>query len=38
VVSRIGPLAGDFAESGGIGQPASMGRFSAKQRAGVRVE
>jgi hypothetical protein len=25
VVSRIGPLAGDFAESGGIGQPASTG-------------
>jgi hypothetical protein len=22
VISRIGPLAGDFAESGGIGQPA----------------
>ena len=35
VVSRIGPLAGDFAESGRIGQPASLGGSApSKGRAG----
>jgi hypothetical protein len=37
VVSRIGLLAGDFAERGGIGQPASM-RVGAEQRVHLRGE